>query len=263
MRSSNRGVHPPFRGGRAVQAIRWDCRPPSSGQRASSTNRVRFADFSRQPWRLRSPVGQTPTLWVHRTHTLVRGCGRVREPVSEETLRSTRRSPVPVRGSWIAGLSGDVMLSTAAGVSPLPADRIAADACRPADSASIEGLPHSVLLPKVQLTPLRLVDASSNPVLDPVSGCAMDPQGSRCRRQTPDRALRSLEDFMTSPFRRTRRRADDSVFDSVPSVGQPTCREDADLPAGSLIRIAARKAGYAQRNADERPPAGGKPHRHR
>lgn len=35
------------------------------------------------------------------------------------------------------------------------------------------------------------------------------------------------------------------------------------LPSVSHARIAARKAGHAQRNADERPPAGGEPHRHR
>jgi hypothetical protein len=208
--------------------------------------------------------------WVQFEHN-VRGRGRVREPVSVETLRREYPSPTSVRRLLPAGWSGVVTTPTDWGVSPLPADQMARDARRPvrgpapplgqsasrsADRPIVEGLSHSALLPKNSLNALRPVAADPGQAIDSAPAC-----GERCAGPLVRRGDRpGMPDATggTSPPGLSA-----LAFGSVPLVGQPTCREDADLPAGSQSRIAARKAGYAQRNADERPPAGGKPHRHR
>jgi hypothetical protein len=189
----------------------------------------------------------------------------VREPVSVETLRRE-----------LLLLSGPV-------VSTLLAHRIAEDARRPAcgltppletpaippaDAAPVEGLSHSALPPEVGLIlSSPCLTTPCGPVADPASGREQRDRRTSFRQQR-ERRLKALRgDCFTTP--------DEPCGDhltpafaavarfSGTSVGQPPCRGDANLPTGSHARIAARKAGYAQRNVDERPPAGGEPHRHR
>jgi len=207
----------------------------------------------------------------------------VREPVSVETLRRELLPPAPVLRHPLAGNAGWAMAQAEQVVPTLLADRIAEDArrpacgitpppgtpaSRPADPAPVEGSSRSALLPKVGLIlSSPCLTAPCGPVADPASGQERRGGPADFSQQRERRSEAFRRDSCLTPGDRC---GEHSPLESAavaqfpgPSVGQPPCRGDADLPTGSHARIAARKAGYAQRNADERPPAGGEPHRHR
>jgi hypothetical protein len=145
-------------------------------------------------------------------------------------------------------------------------------------SIPVEGESHRALPPNVGLSEPNpgSVSSSVNPVAcNPIACRPID----RVRHLTGGPVAmigprwRSLQGRISAPPPATRAPAQtDRMAASVSGCGplspppalQPGRVGSADgLPSDPHARIAARKAGYAQRNADERPPAGGKPHRHR
>lgn len=215
--------------------------------------------------------------------------GRVRESVLEETVERKLLPSLRTLERWPACCqAADLVSASAVAVSPLQI--VVPRGAVPRDIES-RGTPSARSRRRsiVGAGPIG-IDRGTAEILEPSPRRDSAPIGGSGQRraQTSSRDRSGMSDLSPRGPRETRHFVSHDVFALTAALQISQCgayshlsasgcenradprpligRRPSELPSGlprSAARIAARKARHAKRNADECPPTGGKPDRHR